>query len=640
MATPSLVSVHFKPWQWLVLVAPLVLIGGFLLFCAGWQIHQLGLNWVWGAIALIMVGWRWLLVRWTKPIHQFQETLADWESVVSLGASDGDQTPEALAALIQGELDKAQGDPPIWEDWAQFWTRCQDLVRAIAHHYYPEVKYPLLNIHIPQAYGLIRGTVDDTDRWMAKLSPLLGQVTIGQAYQGYEMYRQLEPAARRVWKLLGWSQWIFNPVTAVVKRLSQESQTQAQEELLGNLSDIFREAALRNLANQALKLYGGDHLSPALLTPRSAASTFPQTHTQTIREIIETAQPATQLQEKPLQVLVIGRTGAGKSSLINTLFQRDLAAVDVLPRTDGLHTYHWHSDEGEALTLWDTPGFEQVGRDDFRELILHRSEQADLIFLVTPAPDPALALDLEILNQIHRKSLPLLVVMTQVDRLRPFREWAPPYDWHHGDRPKEQAIREAVGYRQDIFAPYNLPVFPLVTRQPHRHSWGLTALTQAIANHLDPAAEMRLARFYQDQDIKIQGAAALIDRYTKQMATSQGLTALLKSPVLQFLSTLTTGSPGLAYLLAEQIPVEQLPVVVGKLQMAYDLFLLVGVDPHDGRSAKTQFELLKIWPLLLDSGDSPEKQAYAWGHALLCYWTQSLSVAELKTHFQRYLSTQ
>ena len=49
------------------------------------------------------------------------------------------------------------------------------------------------------------------------------------------------------------------------------------------------------------------------------------------------------------------------------------------------------------------------------------------------------------------------------------------------------------------------------------------------------------------------------------------------SSVLQFISTVTTGSPALAHLLAEKIPVEELPVVIGKLQMAYDLFSLLSI---------------------------------------------------------------
>ena len=60
----------------------------------------------------------------------------------------------------------------IWEDWATFWARCQELIVAIAKIYHPEVKYPLLNIYVTQAYGLIRGTTDDMDL-LTTWSPLL-----------------------------------------------------------------------------------------------------------------------------------------------------------------------------------------------------------------------------------------------------------------------------------------------------------------------------------------------------------------------------------------------------------------------------------------------------------------------------------
>ena len=127
-------------------------------------------------------------------------------------------------------------------------------------------------------------------------------------------------------------------------------------------------------------------------------------------------------------------------------------------------------------------------------------------------------------------------------------------------------------------------------------------------------------------------AAKIIDRYTFQMATTQGLTALLKSPVLQFISTISTGSPTLANLLAAQIPVEQLPVVIGKLQMAYELFSLLNPDknPHN-------FDLLALWSLLLENSASPENNAWAFGHALVEYWTQSLTVEQLRQRYEGYL---
>jgi hypothetical protein len=107
----------------------------------------------------------------------------------------------------------------------------------------------------------------------------------------------------------------------------------------------------------------------------------------------------------------------------------------------------------------------------------------------------------------------------------------------------------------------------------------------------------------------------------------------LKSPVLRFVSTIATGSPTLAYLLAEQIPIEQLPVVIGKLQMAYDLFLLLSNDPE----LEVKFELLTLWPQLLENPATPDKNAWAFGHALVEYWVQGLSVDELGDRVKFYL---
>jgi uncharacterized protein len=119
------------------------------------------------------------------------------------------------------------------------------------------------------------------------------------------------------------------------------------------------------------------------------------------------------------------------------------------------------------------------------------------------------------------------------------------------------------------------------------------------------------------------------------MATTQGLTALLKSPVLQFISTLSTGSPTLAYLLAEQIPIEQLPIVIGKLQMAYDLFSLLNTS----NVQPLKFDLLSLWPLLLENSATPDRNAWAFGHAMVEYWTQDLSVEKVQEKFHDYLKS-
>ncbi len=633
--------VRLQPWQWAVLGLPIATVLSFLLIAAGVQIHTWGLNWLWAVVGLMFVGWRWLLVQWTQPARA-QVTAAIAEVTAELAANRTTPAPPAssppapdslqqVEVALQTLLQAARSDPPMWADWDQFWQRCLSLISAIAQIYYPQAKNPLLSIYLPQAYALLRGTVDDSDQWMQKLAPVLNQVTIGQAYEAYTVYQKIEPSARKVLQVWNWAQWLLNPIAAMTGTVTQRTNQRATQELLGNLGHLVRESTLRNLARQAIALYSGS--APSTLAPPPLPPTLPTAKTQTLRDIISQAQPPEQVAQEPVNLLLVGRTGAGKSSLINTLFVAAQAQVDALPSTDRLQAYHWQAATGETLTLWDTPGYEQVDHPEFREQVLAQATQADLVLLVTPALDPALQMDVDWLTDLQatQADLPMMTIVTQVDRLRPLREWQPPYDWQTGDRPKEIAIREATHYRMEVLK--TSAVLPLVTGADDRPAWGVEALSLAILNAVPTAKQLRLARFLRALDARTVAAAQIIDQYTFQMATTQGLAAFLKSPILSFISTLTTGSPTLALVLAEKIPVEQLPLVIGKLQMAYDLFNLLTATNPDPPS----FDFREIWGLLVTHTDRPDRNAWACGHALTEYWTQALTPAQLQTRFEYYL---
>ena len=320
---------QLKPWQWAILGSPIASVVIFLLIAAGVKIHEWELNWIWGVFTLLLVGWRWLLVRWTRSsMGTGADVIAaasrELESITANATPITGDAAVQVSAVLQKVIGESQVDRPIWEDWTTFWARCQELIVAIAKIYHPEVKYPLLNIYVTQAYGLIRGTTDDMDAWMQKLAPALDRVTIAQTYEAYETYQKLAPSAQKILKVWNWAQWIINPVTAIAKRATKDSSSLADRQLLVKLGQLTREAALTNLCRQAVALYSGN-LQP-LSIPTAIAPTAAKT--QTLREILATAEPQAQIEQKPIDLLLVGRTGAGKSSLINTLFHHH-SLVDI-----------------------------------------------------------------------------------------------------------------------------------------------------------------------------------------------------------------------------------------------------------------------------------------------------------------------
>lgn len=646
--------VNLQSWQWIILVAPIASVVFFLLVSAGIQIHAWGLSYIWAIVGVVFVGWRWLLVTWTRPVMREDIVKEQVESLSQSVSSDSPsselsqiQTNEALQAI----LDDSAQDPPVWQDLNQFRSRASELVTTIALIHSPRAKQPLLNIYVPQAYGLLRGTIDDLDQWMEKLSPVLNKLTIAQAYEYYEITQKFAPSAQKVWKLWQKARWLINPAAAAANTATQGISNRANIELLGNLSQLLREQLLRNLTKSAIALYSpavraahpapSSHVSPApaRTTGVGAGDAAPPITLQTL--LAQSTPTQTALQTDPLNLLLLGRTSAGKSSLINTLFTAPMVPTDALPNTDRITHYDWQTPDGDRLILWDTPGYEQADRPDFRAQVLTHALTCDIILLVTPALDPALQMDLDLITDLRAQvpDRPIFVLITQIDRLRPIREWQPPYHWETGQRPKERAIRDALAYRRETLPPVS-GLFPIVTDGPDRTAWGIDPVAQAIVSSLDPTQQARLARFLTSLSAQALAAETLIARYQVQITTTQSLTTWLKSPVLSVLSNLTTGTPELGLLLATQIPVEQIPLVIGKLQLAYDLFNLLTAAQNKAQN-KVQprsFNLLALWPALMQSSENGDQDARAFGRLMVEYWTGELPSDQLRDRLDQLLA--
>ena len=93
------------------------------------------------------------------------------------------------------------------------------------------------------------------------------------------------------------------------------------------------------------------------------------------------------------------------------------------------------------------------------------------MLLVVPARSAARRPESEFLDRVRSalaalpnlRMPPVLVVLSHVDLLSPVMEWAPPYDWRAGTRPKEVQLREAIGAAPEQFADRAAGVVPVCT---------------------------------------------------------------------------------------------------------------------------------------------------------------------------------
>lgn len=404
-----------------------------------------------------------------------------------------DWSPTAEAVWQQVEKLAESCDPKDWpiEDASWILTLGRRTLDTVSQCYYPQAEKPFLELTVPHALLIIEQASRDLRKEVSENIPFSDRLNIGDLLRAHRWKAKAEQA----YNVYRAGRALINPVNALFgeiwRHLRERSFGVAQSEL----HRWFLRTYVRKVGYYAIDLYSGRR--PLVLDnqPQSIAPQTAISHADLNRGEEAAAAP-----EEPLRILVLGRSNAGKSSLINALFGKLTTATDILPDTTRALTPFVLQREGLTQALiFDSPGCDSTR---FNEKQMHAAAlDADLILWVSPANRPDRqaerhcldALRLFQTTQLNRRPPPMLVVMSHIDLLRPASAWQPPYNLTDPQDTKAINIRTALqAVATDLAVPAER-VIPVCLKEGKVYNVN-DALWSAVLNLQDEALRVRLLR--------------------------------------------------------------------------------------------------------------------------------------------------
>jgi predicted GTPase len=242
------------------------------------------------------------------------------------------------------------------------------------------------------------------------------------------------------------------------------------------------------------------------------------------------------LEQRPPRLLIVGRRGSGKSSLINAIFRRNVAAIGPVRAQTGKGTWYTYREPHGELQILDTRGFGESSRPESAEYAT--AEEEILAATLAEAPDALLFLCkakeidarieedirsmLTVQRQIEKKHggrSPIVGLVTQVDELDPVRI-GPPFD-----HPQKMAnIEEACEVLRQAFAEAGQEperIIPIATYLEFdrdeivdQRLWNLDLLLEYLVEVLPASARLVMARTTQIKAVQKQVAQELVKATT------------------------------------------------------------------------------------------------------------------------------
>jgi predicted GTPase len=374
---------------------------------------------------------------------------------------------------------RVEANPPSLNDANEWSNIFYNVFEIVARHFHPESKRPALEVSVAELLKVGELVARDLRAYLHELVPAGKRITVYHLYHVVQWGPTTTRLVRRAWNVVRLGRLFWNPAAAIVAEAGSLAGG-GFDAIAADLPGLVAGHCVRQTGKYAIDLYSGQL---DLDDPRVRA--------------IDAS--------KPLRIVVLGQTKAGKSSLINAIFGTVRAATDVLPCTDAVTPYVLERDGLPKAIIYDSIGFGGAGDKMAQVQLNEELEQCDLVVAVSSAATAARDADRKLLDdarvrlqqRVVRAMPPIVVAISHIDMVRPFHEWNPPYDFADGGSTKERNIRDAMhAVADDLQVPLSR-VVPVCLRPDAVYNVD-AALVPLLLEVMPEAARAKLLRVVMD----------------------------------------------------------------------------------------------------------------------------------------------
>ncbi|WP_305373058.1 GTPase family protein [Photobacterium leiognathi] len=385
------------------------------------------------------------------------------------------QVWDEMSHLIQQQLTEAP-------EWEALQAHSYVLVAEVADRFNQGRSSQRLSFTAPEFLLMVEEVSRRYRHFLQEHVPFAEKITLKSLKQGYELkdkvgYAKSAYDIYRLFRIATPTGWLAEARGLVLGKLFDDVSLEVQNKLKTTL--------LQEVASVAIDLYSGHFKLDDASVPHS--------------KMFDKDQKSEAIAVEPLRIAVVGQISAGKSSVVNGLLGEMSAEISALPSTDKATTYKCEVEGTDVINLIDLPGID--GSESVNKMLLKQITQSDVVLWVLKSNQSSRQADITLKQMVddfyaqakhqNRKAPKIIMLVNQVDKLKPVEEWLPPYDLSDIQTAKGKIILDAVEYNKSLMKTER--VIPLSVSQD-RLNYNLDVLQENIQEMYQDGINTQLNR--------------------------------------------------------------------------------------------------------------------------------------------------